>query len=193
MHRHQMIKRFLTKSGWFYIIKNVIQRSHWLNSYKRGKCTDSIYVVLLWTSNHIPNRVQNEITFSVPNFNDCTVEVWVWISIFIPHFIMQLFIHSRIKLYQFLRRASYRKYTYITLSSVFSKITNRCHHVGHIPILLVPDIVYGLRLSTLCCIGCKTKHYHIILTRLNDFQRLWQMAVSQGASFTLETPFTNME
>ena len=36
----------------------------------------------------MPNRVWDEITFPFPNFNGSTVEVWEWISNFIPHFIM---------------------------------------------------------------------------------------------------------
>ena len=30
----------------------------------------------------------DEITYPFPNFNGCTIEVWAWISNFIPHFIM---------------------------------------------------------------------------------------------------------
>ena len=28
----------------------------------------------------------DEITYPFPNFNSCTIEVWEWISNFIPHF-----------------------------------------------------------------------------------------------------------
>ena len=34
------------------------------------------------------SEVGGEITYPFPNFNGCTVEVWEWISIYIPHFIM---------------------------------------------------------------------------------------------------------
>ena len=35
-----------------------------------------------WISNHMPCKVQGEITYPFPNFNGCTVEVWEWICIF---------------------------------------------------------------------------------------------------------------
>ena len=37
--------------------------------------------------NYIYHNVWDEITYPFPNFNDATVEVWEWISYFIPHFI----------------------------------------------------------------------------------------------------------
>ena len=36
------------------------------------------------------SKVWAEITYSFPNFNDATVEVWEWIINFIPHFIMDV-------------------------------------------------------------------------------------------------------
>ena len=41
-----------------------------------------------WISNHIHYKVWDEITYSFPNFNGCTVEVWERINNFNPHFIM---------------------------------------------------------------------------------------------------------
>ena len=41
-----------------------------------------------WISNHMAREVWDEITYVFPNFNDYTVEVWEWISNFIPHFMM---------------------------------------------------------------------------------------------------------
>ena len=41
-------------------------------------------------SNHKPNKVWDEITYPFPNFNGCTIEVWEWISNFIPHFIIDV-------------------------------------------------------------------------------------------------------
>ena len=41
-----------------------------------------------WISNHMHRKVWDEITDPFPNFNDCAVEVWEWISDFIPHIIM---------------------------------------------------------------------------------------------------------
>ena len=39
-----------------------------------------------WISNYVHYRVWDEIIFPFPNFNGCTVEVWEWISNFIPRF-----------------------------------------------------------------------------------------------------------
>ena len=41
-----------------------------------------------WTSDHMPNKMWDEITFPFPNFNGANVEVWGWIRNFITHFIM---------------------------------------------------------------------------------------------------------
>ena len=39
-----------------------------------------------WRSNCIHYKMWDDITYSFPNFNSTTVEVWEWISNFIPHF-----------------------------------------------------------------------------------------------------------
>ena len=51
---------------------------------------NSLTLIPTWMSNHMPGRVWGEITYPFPNFNGCTVEVWEWISNFIPHFIMNV-------------------------------------------------------------------------------------------------------
>ena len=38
-----------------------------------------------WISNYVHCKMWDEITYPSPNFNGCTVEVWEWISNFIPH------------------------------------------------------------------------------------------------------------
>ena len=43
--------------------------------------------VSAWISNYIHFKVWGEMTYPFPNFNGCTVEVWEWISNFMPHFI----------------------------------------------------------------------------------------------------------
>ena len=47
------------------------------------------WIILITTQmkNHIHYEVWNEITHPLPNFNRATVEVWEWMSKFIPHFI----------------------------------------------------------------------------------------------------------
>ena len=52
-------------------------------------CNDVLtYLALIpaWISNYIHNNVWDEMTYPFWNFYDCTVEVWEWISNFIPHF-----------------------------------------------------------------------------------------------------------
>ena len=44
-------------------------------------------LIPLCKSNCIHYELWDEITYPFPNFNGCTVEVWEWISNFIPHFI----------------------------------------------------------------------------------------------------------
>ena len=41
-------------------------------------------------SNHRPSKMWEEITYPFPNFNSATVEVWEWISSFIPHILMSV-------------------------------------------------------------------------------------------------------
>ena len=41
-----------------------------------------------WISNHLSINVWDEITYPFPNLNGAIVELWEWISIFIPPFIM---------------------------------------------------------------------------------------------------------
>ena len=43
-----------------------------------------------WISNYMPSKMWNEITYPFPNFNHCIIEVWEWISYFIPYFIMDV-------------------------------------------------------------------------------------------------------
>ena len=41
-------------------------------------------------SNHMLCKMWDEITYPFQNFNSCTIEVWEWISNFIPHFIVHV-------------------------------------------------------------------------------------------------------
>ena len=46
--------------------------------------------VCMWISNHMPSEMWDEITHPFLNFNGVTVEVWGWLSHFIPQFIMHV-------------------------------------------------------------------------------------------------------
>ena len=50
-----------------------------------------------WISNHMRNEECGGITYPFPNFNGGTVEVWEWVSNFIPHFIMDVITFSSLK------------------------------------------------------------------------------------------------
>ena len=43
-----------------------------------------------WISNHMPSKVWEQIIYSFPNFSVSNIEIWEWISNFIPHFIMNV-------------------------------------------------------------------------------------------------------
>ena len=68
-----------------------------LNGYMSRPSATNLRPVLL-TSLNIPTLISNymlsnlwcEITYPFPNFNGCTVEVWEWISNFIPHSVMDV-------------------------------------------------------------------------------------------------------
>ena len=45
-------------------------------------------LISAWISNYSHYKVWDEITYPFPNLKGSTIEVWQWISNFIPHFIM---------------------------------------------------------------------------------------------------------
>ena len=45
-------------------------------------------------SNYVHYNVWDEITYPFPNFNGGTVEVWEWISYFVPHFLLGMIIRK---------------------------------------------------------------------------------------------------
>ena len=47
-----------------------------------------------WISNHMPNKVWDEITYPFPNFNGSNVEVWEFISNIMPHVIKYVITHT---------------------------------------------------------------------------------------------------
>ena len=71
-------------------------------SYDKKEC-ESCFLLTAWINfilnkDDINYKMWNEITYPFPNFNDCTVEIWEWISNFIPHFIIDVItIHAGIK------------------------------------------------------------------------------------------------
>ena len=65
---------------------------HWsniINSAAAG-VQHGLILIPAWISNNISGKVCDEITYPFTNFNDCTVEVWEWISNFNTRFIMDV-------------------------------------------------------------------------------------------------------
>ena len=51
-------------------------------------CLHWLTLIPACISNQAPSKIWDEITYSFPNFNGSTVEVWEWISYLTPQFIM---------------------------------------------------------------------------------------------------------
>ena len=54
-----------------------------------GPFTNSLTLITAWINNSMLSKVWDEITHPFPNFSGCTVQVWEWVSCFIPHFIIE--------------------------------------------------------------------------------------------------------
>ena len=54
-------------------------------------------LISAWITNHTHMKVWNEITYPFPNFNGGTVEVWEWISNYIPRVIMDVITKAKYK------------------------------------------------------------------------------------------------
>ena len=48
----------------------------------------NLTLIQAWICNHMPGKMCDESAYPFPNFSGCTVEVWEWISNFVPHFIL---------------------------------------------------------------------------------------------------------
>ena len=70
-----------------------------LTTFKAVSCCSSPLLPILqtwinfiptWISNDMPSKVWDESIYPFPNFNGTAIEVWEWISNFIPHFAMDV-------------------------------------------------------------------------------------------------------
>ena len=95
----------------------------------------------------MPNLEWGEITYPFPNFNGCTVEVWEWISNFIPHYIMDVITYLCLKLIPVSKKGSQvvetipcrRQRPVILLCQLYVRWwlgSDRCHGIGDIVLLL---------------------------------------------------------
>ena len=74
-----------------FILDQYIWHMHiegWNPFHKHGLTS-----ILTWIRNQIHYKVWDEITYPFSNFNSCTVEVWEWVSYFIPYFTEHVTIH----------------------------------------------------------------------------------------------------
>ena len=78
-----------------YSIRVKVQKSYqvvtdvgFVNCYPQGSFSLTLTLVPAWRSNQISGKGWYEKTYAFQNIKDCTVEVWVSISNFIPHFII---------------------------------------------------------------------------------------------------------
>ena len=56
--------------------------------YIRLQSRAVLALIQVWISNHMPSKVQDETIYPFPNCNGYAVEVWEWISNFIPYFMI---------------------------------------------------------------------------------------------------------
>ena len=66
-----------------------------ITPYNRGSLyKHGLTLIPVWISNYIHHKVWDEITYPFPNFNGAAVEVWEWLSNFIPHFTRYVITYS---------------------------------------------------------------------------------------------------
>ena len=53
-------------------------------------------LLLAWLCNYTRYEILDEITYPFPNFNGAAVEVWEWISNFIPHFMKRVMLRLKL-------------------------------------------------------------------------------------------------
>ena len=62
-------------------------------SRTRWSKMDSVTSIRTWINNHIDWQMWDVITYPFPNTVGCTVEIWEWVSNFIPHLIRHVNIY----------------------------------------------------------------------------------------------------
>ena len=75
-----------------WVAREVGKYTTWGPFHKYG-----LTLILAWISNHIHYKVWDEINNIFPNVNGATVDVFEWISNFVPHFPGHVLIHAGIK------------------------------------------------------------------------------------------------
>ena len=60
------------------------------NSFRDYFHYHGLTLIPAWICNHMLSKMWDDITYPFSNFNGANIEIWEWISDFIPHFIMDL-------------------------------------------------------------------------------------------------------
>ena len=71
---------WLSKARCGVTLHYVCAEHPWHASYLHG-----LILIPAWISNYIDYKLWDDITYPFPNFTCAAVEVWEWISNFIPH------------------------------------------------------------------------------------------------------------
>ena len=64
----------------------IVRRMLLLPCLQGSICWHGLSLIPAWICNYIHYKERDEITYPFPKFNGTTVEVWKWVSNFIPHF-----------------------------------------------------------------------------------------------------------
>ena len=130
--------------GWNYLS---IPKLQWLHRWSLGMAK------YFHPSNQMPSKVWDEITYPFPNFNGATVEVWEWLSIFIPHFVMdELLIHAWIKVDPgYIRCEQTKQYSYIQGIPGKKTINVEMCIVGAQYMLMAIHLTRNQMCSFICC------------------------------------------
>ena len=102
------------------------------NRYSATK--NHLFLIAAWVSYHMPSKVWDEVTYPFQNFNGCTVEVWEWISNFIPLIIMNVITYPKhgTTFYSYIRQGTGRmsnmfRYCLITCLRYSSYLNSLIH------------------------------------------------------------------
>ena len=80
---------------------------------------NGLFLIPAWISNHMPSKMWDEVTFPIPNFDGCIIEVLELINDFVPYFRMYFLIHAGINFFHVSKRGINNKCTWSH---------GHCHH-----------------------------------------------------------------
>ena len=123
----------------------------------------------------MPSKVWDEITYTFPNINGSTVEVWEWISEFTPHFIMDAM------------ESPYNR------SSIFPNFSEQTFYSSSMTIKM--QYIWGSSFTNSwwcrACVRCSSIRISQIVPSLsfNDYRTVWgESAFNKVTSLTVWNP-----